>query len=217
MPRSSPPTAASSIADLASDFSAALFLQRRVFYEAAANPSFWRKAALVMIIAGLASDSLGLYTDLDLFLVRALATWSLVPIMTLALLRWAFATGAAWLAARTLGDRIPYDRLLRPSGLAYAPTAIHLIPAVVYWLDLTPVTLSMVSTVRWMAHPWTIAALSLAAISAGVSTRTRALAVALTLFIACNLFDLFLDGLLFLTQGRSGAAPGIRVPADGIA
>ncbi len=208
-----PRTAASAIADLVSDFGAALFLQRPVFDRAAAQASAWRKAAVVVIIAALASDSLGLYSDTDEYLVRTLAAWSLVPIMVLALARWAFGTAVAKLVINLLAEKVSYQRLLRPAGLAYAPAVVHFLPALVYWLDLLPVTHAMVSTARWLSLPWLLAALAMAAQAAGVSTRVRAVTVAIVLFVAANLFDVLIDAFLFLS---SGSAP-IRLPADAIA
>jgi hypothetical protein len=208
-----PSTAASALVEFASEFAEALTLRRSLYDRAARDPASWRRAAVVVMVAALAADSLGLYSELDAFLAVFLGNWSLVPIMLLALGRWATGTGAAWLACRIVGTGVPYHDLLRPAGYAHAPAAVQFVPALVYWLDLLPVTPAMLSTTRWLAVPWLLTALALAALASGVATLPRAVSAAVTLFIAANLFDVVLDRLLLFALGLSASLPA---PPDGV-
>ncbi len=205
--------AGSAILRFGGEVISAAALQRAVFATAARDPTTWRKAAGVVILAALAADSLGVYSDVDLFLVRVLTNWSLIPIMLLAIARLSAGTAAAFAMARILGERISYGALWRPSGYAYAPAIVQIIPALIYWLDLLPVTQTMVWTIRWLALPWTIAALAFAALAAGASTALRATVLAGVLFVAANLFDVLLDLLLFLALGLVGGPPS---PSDAV-
>ncbi len=158
-----PSTAAVALVGFFSEISSALFLKRRLFDAAATDPSTWRRAGLVVILAGFASDSLGLYSDLDAFLVRFLANWSLVPIMLLGLARWLAGTAVAHTVCRIFGEDIPFEALMRCAGYAYAPALIQFVPGLVYWLDLMPVTLDMVWLIRWLSVAWLLSALTVAA------------------------------------------------------
>ena len=207
-PAISPPqTAAAGLFRFASELIAALLLRRAIFDQAVRDPAAWRNAAVVVIFAAAAADSLGLYSDLDVFLVRGLVNWSLLPIMLLAIARWSAATAVALAVARILGERMSYGALWRPAGYGYAPATVMMLPALLYSLDLTPVTASMVWTIRWLALPWTVAALTLAARAAGAANVGRAVAIGAVLFVAANVFDVLLDFLLLLMLGVSGGAP----------
>lgn len=200
-PTTRPHPAASAIFRFGGEVFFAAALQRVVFETAARDPTTWRKAAGVVILAAAAADSLGVYSEVDLFLVRVLVNWSLIPLMLLAIARLSVGTAAALAVARILGEGISYGALWRSSGYAYAPAIVQIIPALIYWLDLLPVTQTMVWTLRWLALPWTIAALTVAAGAAGVSTVGRATVVAAVLFVGANLFDVLLDLLLFIASG----------------
>jgi len=206
-------TSASALGAFASEFMEALALRRSLYDRAVRDQGSWRRAAVVVIVAALAADSLGLYSECDVFLAVFLGNWSLIPIMSLALGRWTFGTGASWLVCRILGTDVPYGNLLRPAGYAHAAAAVQFLPALVYWLDLMPVTPAMLSMVRWLAVPWLLAALTIAALAAGVATLPRAGVAALVLFVAGNLFDVVLDELLRLLLGLSGTIPA---PQDGM-
>jgi hypothetical protein len=208
-----PATAAGAVLQFVSELWNAMLLDRSLFARAAAVPALWRKSGLIVILAALSSDSLGLYSDLDVFLVRAIASWSLIPIMILALLRWSAGTAGGFVVCRIFREDVAYSRLMRCAGFGYAPALIHLVPALLYWLDLLPVTLAMVTVVRWIALPWVIAALSVGAAAAGVSTRGRAVAVAIVLFVSANLFDVLLDVALLTALGLPHSLP---LPADGV-
>lgn len=208
-----PRTAAAAIVGFAREFSAALLLRPAIYAQAVADPGSWRRAAVAVIIAALAADSIGLYTHVDEFLVVHLANWSLIPIMLLALARWSTACGVAWALARMFGPSIAYGELLRPSGYAHAPAALQFLPAIAYWLDIMQVTPAMLTTVRWLAVPWLLAALTLAAISARVPAPARAVAVAVTIFVAGNLFDVVLDSVLLAVLGIERVAVSTVPPA----
>ncbi len=210
MPASPPQTAASALVGFAAEFAAALFLRPAIYDRAVRDAGTWRRAAVVVIVAAVAADSLGLYTDVDAFLVIVLANWSLLPIMLLAIARWAVAAGAAWVVCRVLRQTAAYGDLLRPSGYAYAPAAVQLLPAFVYWLDLMQVTPALLSTARWLAVPWLLAALTLAALAARVASVPRAITVAVVLFVSANLFDSVLDTLLHTILDLPGSIPGPR-------
>ncbi len=208
-----PTTAGSALIGFFSDVVGAALLRQSLYSAAAADPSSWRRAGLVVILAGLASDSLGLYTDLDEFLVRALGSWSLIPIMLLGLGRWLAAAAAGLLICRIFAEDTSFEKLLRCVGYGYAPAMIHSLPALVYMLDLAPVTEDMVTTVRWVAVPWIVSALTVAARAAGVSTMARAIAVAVVVFIAANLFDVLLDLALLAAIGMPQGHP---LPVDAL-
>ncbi len=203
---SAPPSSAGlAVFGFASDVWSALLLRRSLYDEAAADPMAWRRAGLVIILAGMASDSIGLYSDVDAFLVLHLASWSLVPIMLVALARWTAGTLAAHTICRIFGESVSFESLMRGGGFAYAPGLILAFPAVIYWLDIVQVTVEMVSAIRWLSLPWLVSALTIAARAAGVSTWARALAVAAVFFVASNLFDVVLDAALVQVVG--GADP----------
>lgn len=208
-----PYTSGSALIAFASEFIEALALRRSLYDRAVRDRGSWRRAAVVVIVAALAADSLGLYSEVDVYLAVFLHNWSLIPIMILALGRWTFGTGASWLVCRILGADVPYGNLLRPAGYAHAAAAVQFLPALIYWLDLMPVTPAMLSMVRWLAVPWLLAALTVAALAAVAATLPRAGIAALVLFVAANLFDILLDELLRLVLGMSGAIPA---PHDGV-
>ena len=203
-----PQTAAAAVVGFFRDLAAAILLRRAIFADAVADAGSWRRGAVVVILASLASDSLGLYSDLDLYLVQRLANWSLLPIMIVALLRWGFGTTVALGVARVLSYKMELGNLLRPSGYAYAPAVIYVLPAFLYWFDLVPVTLGLVVAVRVIVLPWLIVALTYAALAAGVTSRPAAVAVAVSLFISANLFDVFFDLLV------GAATRELRTAAD---
>ena len=205
-----PRTAAAAIVAFGREFAAALFLRPTLYAATVSDAGSWRRAGVVVILAALAADSMGLYSRVDEFLVVILANWSLIPIMLLALARWAVASGAAWAACRILGKRVTWGDLLRPAGFAHAPAALQFLPALLYWLELTQVTSAMRWTVRLLAVPWMLAALTLAAVAAGVSPLPRAIVVAVVLFIAGNLFDLLLDDTLLFLLGLSDAQRSLQ-------
>ncbi len=151
----------------------------------------------------MASDSIGLYSNVDAFLVLHLASWSLVPIMLLALARWAAGSMAAHAVCRIFGETLSFESLMRCGGFAYAPALILGLPALVYWLDMMPVTVAMISVIRWLSLPWLLSALTIAARAAGVRTWARAVAVAIVFFVASNLFDVLLDSALGLAMGST--------------
>lgn len=208
-----PVTAAGALLEFFSELWNAVLLHRSLFDRVAGDPTLWRKSGLVVILAALSSDSLGLFSELDVFLVQTIANWSLIPIMLLALLRWSVGSAGGLAVCRIFGEDVPYARLMRCAGFGYAPALIHILPALLYWLDLMPVTLAMVTVVRWIALPWVLAALSVGAGAAGVSTRGRAVAVAVVLFVAANLFDVLLDVVLLTALGVPDLLP---TPADGM-
>lgn len=210
-----PQTAATALVRFASELASAITLRRAVYDHAARDPTAWRRAAVVVIVAAAAADSLGLYSDLDVFLVRLLANWSLVPIMLLAVARWSVGTGVGLTVARLLGERLTYGPLWRSAGYGYAPAIVLMLPAIVYALELATVTESMVWTTRWLALPWTLAALTVAALAAGASNTGRAAAIAAALFVGSNLFDVLLDLSLHLLLGiPAGSTPA--VPSDAV-
>lgn len=204
MPTSSPETAAAAIVEFLGDLFAAILLRGSVYRDAVADPRAWRRAAVIVILAGMASDSLGLYSHLDRFLVVTLANWSLLAIMLLAIARWYFGTGVAWIAARAGGMDMDYAALMRAAGYAYAPGALHILPAVLYWVGVVPVTLAIVTAIHWLVLPWILVALTVAVRAAGVTSLPRAFTIGLVIFVASNLFDVLLDGVLFVGLGLDG-------------
>ena len=117
------------------------------------------------------------------------------------------ASAAGARARRELEQRGLRPETIETFGYGYAPAAIQMIPALIYWLDLLPVTSTMVWTIRWLALPWTLAALTLAALAAGASSNVRAVVIAVVLFVAANLFDVLLDFLLLTALGLPAASP----------
>ncbi len=213
MPADAPQTAAAAIAGFFGDLLNAATLRSELYRRVAADPQAWRRGAVVVMLAAVASDSLGLYTDLDELLVRTFANWSLLLIMLLALARWLWGSAVGWLGSRILGESIDYGVLLRSAGYGYAPQCLHLLPALLYWLGLVQVTLPLVIGIRLAVLPWTLAALTVAARAAGASSAAKGFAIGLLLFVGANLFDVLLDGLLALLVAAPAAVP---LGADGI-
>lgn len=199
-----PRTAAEALVGFARELTAALLLRPALYARAVSDRGAWRRAAVVVILGALGADSIGLYSHLDEFLVVLLANWSLIPIMLIALARWAVACAVAFGFCRLLGARTDYGALLRPAGYAHAPAVLQFLPTIAYWLDIAPVTRDMLEAVRWLTLPWLWAALTLAAMHAGVRPLPRAAATALVLFVSANLFDLVLDELLLAAIGLGG-------------
>ncbi len=211
MPPPPPQTAATAIVAFAVELFSAITLRRAVFDAAAARAQTWRKAAVVVILAAIAADSIGFYTDLDELLVRILVNWSLLPIMMIALLRWAFGCSIAHRLSRIFGEEINFGALVRCAGYGYAPALFQLAPALFYLTDLAPVTFALVSTFRWLSLVWLLAALTLAMRAAGASTTPRAFAIGLVVFIASNLFDVMIDAILYVGIGGTGPPSALPV------
>jgi len=213
MPADAPQTAAAAIAGFFGDLVNAATLRPELYRRVAADPQAWRRGAVVVMLAAVASDSLGLYTDLDELLVRTFANWSLLLIMAVALLRWLWGAGAGWLGSQILGESIEYRVLLRSAAYGYAPQCLHFLPALLYWLGLVQVTLPMVIGIRLAVLPWTLAALTVAVRAAGATSAAKGFVIGLLLFVGANLFDVLLDGFLALLIAPPPAVP---LGADGI-
>ncbi len=164
---------------------------RRDFYAAVADDeSAWRPAVAVVCLAALARDSVTL-SDLDLLLVVWLSTWSLLPIMLVAILRWLTCTGVVYPIARLLARQsIEYRRLLRCLGFAQAPALLTLLA---FLVDAT--------LVRWVPMfvlVWTLAS-STVAVGAALDLRVPgSITVGTGFVMAYLLFDHVMDFALFV-------------------
>jgi hypothetical protein len=177
---------------------------RRDFYEAVADDDgAWRPALAVVCLAALARDSVTL-SELDFLLVLLLRTWSLLPIMLLAILRWLTCTAIAYPIARLLaGQSTDYYRLLRCLGFAQAPVFLTLLA---FFVDAT--------LVRWVpvfVMAWTLASSTVAAGAALESRVAGSLGVSTGFLASYLLFDHVMDFALFvLLDALKGG--GVSVP-----